>query len=155
MKLSKKTKYALKAVLLLAREHKNGTLLQISDIAKRERIPKKFLEAILLTLKNRGILQSRKGKGGGYLLHRAPGSVSIGSVVRIFEGPIAPVPCVSKSAYRKCSECANENTCGIRLVMKEVRDAATGILDFTTLADVNERIDEVSQKEKGAVSYEI
>lgn len=137
--LSLKTKYALKALFLLARERGTGPML-ISEIARRERIPKKFLELILLDLKNHGILQSKKGRGGGYELGRGPETVSIGSVVRIMQGPLALVPCVSVMAYRKCEECLDESTCGIRLVMKEVRDQTARILDGTTLAEVLKRV---------------
>ena len=95
----------------------------ISDLADREAIPKKFLEAILLELKRHGIVESRKGKGGGYLLQRAPDAITVGSVIRVLEGPLAMVPCVSQTAYMKCVECVDEETCGVRVAMKEVRDA--------------------------------
>ncbi|HEY6008479.1 MAG TPA: Rrf2 family transcriptional regulator, partial [Geobacteraceae bacterium] len=118
-------------------------------------IPKKFLELILLTLKNNGVLQSKKGKGGGYYLGRPPEKVSMGEVIRILEGPLAPVPCVSVMAYAKCDECDDEQTCGIRLVMKEVRDAIADILDGTTLADVLDRVERASQRDKGILNYMI
>jgi Rrf2 family protein len=137
--LSKKSKYALKALMVLAKEYGQGPVL-ISDIAQREDIPRKFLELILLELKNQGILQSKKGKGGGYFLGRAPHQVSVGHVVRVLEGPISPLPCVSKTAYMRCRECRDERTCGIRMVMKEVRDATSKILDSTTLADMLRRV---------------
>ena len=137
--LSKKTKYALKALMVLAKEYGQGPVL-IADIAQREDIPRKFLELILLELKNQGILQSKKGKGGGYFLGRAPRQVSVGHVIRALEGPIAPLPCVSKTAYMRCRECRDERTCGIRIVMKEVRDATSKILDSTTLADMLKRV---------------
>jgi Rrf2 family protein len=137
--LSKKSKYALKALMVLAKEYGQGPVL-ISDIAQREDIPRKFLELILLELKNQGILQSKKGKGGGYFLGRAPHQVSVGHVVRVLEGPISPLPCVSKTAYMRCRECRDERTCGIRMVMKEVRDATAKILDSTTLADMLRRV---------------
>jgi len=95
----------------------------ISDVAQREGIPRKFLELILLELKNQGILQSKKGKGGGYFLNREPQLISIGHIIRILDGPIAPLPCVSRTAYMRCRECRDERSCGIRIVMKEVRDA--------------------------------
>jgi Rrf2 family protein len=150
--ISKKTKYGLKALIYLAREYDKGPIL-ISDLAREERIPKKFLELILLTLKNYGILQSKKGKGGGYYLGKPPETISMGHVVRILDGPLAPVPCVSETAYAKCEECDDEHTCGIRLVMKEVRDAIASILDGTTLADVLEKVAKASQKEKGVFHY--
>jgi Rrf2 family protein len=131
--LSMKAKYALRALLRLAEEHGKGPVL-ISDLAEREHIPKKFLELILLDLKNKGILHSKKGKGGGYLLGKPPEAIAIGQVIRLLDGPLAPLPCVSQIAYRKCEECPDEKTCGIRLVMKEVRDATAEILDGTSLA---------------------
>ena len=133
--LTRKAKYGLRAILRLAREHGKGPVL-IADLAEEESIPRKFLEMILLEMNKLGLLESRKGKGGGYLLARPPAEISLGHVVRILDGPLAPIPCVSLTAYRKCEECENETTCGIRMVMKEVRDANARILDGTTLADV-------------------
>jgi len=133
--LTRKAKYGLLAVLRLAREHGKGPVL-IADLAREESIPRKFLETILLELRKRGILESRKGKGGGYLLARPPAEISFGHVVRVLDGPLAPISCVSLTAYRECEECEDETTCGIRMVMKEVRDANARILDGTTLADV-------------------
>lgn len=152
--ISKKTKYALKAIIYLAKVYDKGPIL-IADLARDERIPKKFLELILLTLKNNGILQSRKGKGGGYYLGKSPKDISMGNVIRILEGPLAPVPCVSETAYAKCDECVDERTCGIRLMMKDVRDAMAKILDGTTLADVLERAEKAEQLGKGALNYYI
>ncbi len=136
--LSKKTKYGLQALLTLAREHGRGPIL-IADLAEQERIPKKFLELILLQLKNAGILGSRKGKGGGYFLAKDPSKITMGKAVRVLEGPLAPVPCVSETAYQKCEECDDEKSCGIRLVMKDVRNAIADILDNTTLEEVISR----------------
>jgi Rrf2 family protein len=132
--LTMKAKYALKAALHLARRE-SGEAVLIADIAAAERIPKKFLESILLTLKNRGILVSRKGRGGGYALARPAERVSFGEIVRIMDGPLAPVACVSVTAYRPCEECPSEQECEIRTVMKRVRDAISEVLDATTLAD--------------------
>jgi len=151
--LSNKTKYALKALLVLAKEYGQGPVL-ISDIAQREDIPRKFLELILLELKNQGILQSKKGKGGGYSLARPPQAVSIGHVIRVLDGPIAPLPCVSRTAYRRCAECRDERTCGIRMVMKDVRDATASIIDSTTLGDILKRVELVVQGKAG-VSFTI
>jgi len=137
--LSNKARYALKAAIALAREFGQGPVV-ISDIAQRERIPRKFLEAILLELRHGGILQSRKGKGGGYFLVRKPGSVSLGEILRVVEGSLAPIPCVSKTAYMRCRECLDENSCAIHMVMKEVRDATDIILDSATLAGVLTRV---------------
>ena len=137
--LSKKAKYALQAMILLAQEYDSGPVL-IADLAERGRMPRKFLELILLSLKNQGLLQSRKGRGGGYSLGRPPDKITMGEVIRIVEGPLAPLPCVSKIAYHRCEECVDERTCGIRLVMKEVRDGIASILDGTTFDDVLKRV---------------
>ena len=145
--LSKKAKYGLRALLLLAREHGKGPVL-IADLARSERIPKKFLELILLDLKNHGVLQSKKGKGGGYSLGKVPEAISLGHVIRVLDGPLAPIPCVSQTAYLKCEECKDETTCGIRIVMKEVRDATARILDGTSLADVLNRVARLSKGQK-------
>src|SRR3989338_8518123 len=126
--LSKKSKYALRALLALARRPSEGPVL-ISELAEQEGIPKKFLEQILLELKNNGILQSKKGKGGGYFLGKKPEAISLGEVIRILEGPLAPLPCVSRRAHRTCDECVDERICGVRAVMQEVRDATASILD--------------------------
>lgn len=152
--ISKKTKYGLKSLLYLARKYNQGPIL-ISDLARDERIPKKFLELILLALKNNGILQSRKGKGGGYYLGRSPREISLGNVVRILDGPLAPVSCVSETAYASCKECIDERTCGIRLVMKDVRDAIANILDGTSLADMLEREERAAKAEKGILDFSI
>ena len=136
--LSRKSKYGLKALLLLAEAEDRGPVL-VAELADREAIPKKFLEAILLELNRRGIVHSKKGKGGGYFLARKPSEITFGEVIRALEGPLAWVPCVSQTAYRTCAECVDEATCGVRLAMKEVRDATAKILDHTTLADVNKQ----------------
>ena len=136
--LSQKSKYALKALVVLSQEYGKGPVL-ISEIAGREKIPHRFLELILLELKNHGVLLSRKGKGGGYFLGKPPDHIAVGYVLRMLEGPLAPLPCASKTAYRKCEECVDEKTCGIRILMKEVRDATAAILDSTTLEDVLKR----------------
>ena len=137
--LSRKSKYGLKALLVLAEKAGTGPVL-ISELSARDRIPRKFLEAILLELKRHGVVHSKKGKGGGYFLRRQPSEVTFGEVIRVLEGPLAAVPCVSQLQYMKCTECVDEFTCGVRLAMKEVRDATAGILDHTTLADVNARV---------------
>ncbi|MBE0501324.1 MAG: Rrf2 family transcriptional regulator [Desulfuromonadales bacterium] len=152
--ISKKTKYGLQALLSLARQHGSGPIL-IADLAEQEQIPKKFLELILLQLKNAGILGSRKGKGGGYFLAKDPGQITMGSAVRVLDGTVAPVPCVSETAYQKCTECADEESCGIRLVMKDVRDAVADILDNTTLKEVLVRSSDVSKKAKKVIDYSI
>ena len=126
-------------MLVLADETGGGPLLA-SELAVRQRLPKKFLEAILLELKRHGLLQSKKGRGGGYVLGRKPGDITIGQVIRILEGTLSPLPCLSQKAYRKCEECLNEETCSVRAVMKEVRDATVRILDATSLHDMLHRI---------------
>ena len=133
--LSRKTKYGLRALLGLARASDQSPRL-VAELAEQEGIPQKFLEAILLELKRRGFVDSRKGRGGGYFLRKAPQEITFGDVIRVLEGPLAAVPCVSQTAYARCVECVDEATCGVRLAMKEVRDATAAILDQTTLADV-------------------
>lgn len=132
--LSHKAKYGLKAAFYLARYYDQGPVL-ISDLAQAEYIPKKFLEHILLELKKHGILYSRMGKGGGYHLSKPPEQIYLGQIIRILDGPLAAVPCVSKTAYVRCIECKDERTCEIRKVMKHVRDATAKILDTTSLKD--------------------
>ena len=136
--LSKRTKYALKALLALT-EHRGDQPVRIADLARQERIPRKFLELILLDLRNQGLVRSQKGKGGGYLLARDPRKVYVGQVVRLFDGPLAPVPCASQTAYVRCADCADEAACGVRLAMKEVRDATARILDRLSLASLARR----------------
>jgi Rrf2 family protein len=134
--LSRKSKYGLKALLLLAQES-GGEPVLISRLAERDGLPHKFLEAILLDLKRHGFVESKKGKGGGYYLLRKPEEITFGEVIRVLEGPLALVPCVSQTAYRPCVECVDEATCGVRLAMQQVRDATADILDGTTLSDIN------------------
>jgi Rrf2 family protein len=143
--LSLKSKYGLKALLTLAQEAGKGPIL-VSEVADRDKISKKFLEAILLELKRHSLVASKKGKGGGYFLRRKPAAITFGEVIRALEGPLAAVPCVSQTAYMKCSECVDEQTCGVRIAMKEVRDATARILDRTTLANVNEQVARQSRK---------
>ncbi len=145
--LSKKAKYGLKAMFYLADRFGKGPVL-IADLAVEEHIPKKFLELILLELKRSGLLHSKMGKGGGYYLNKPPDEVTVGQVVRILDGPLAPIPCVSKTAYRKCDECDNERTCEIRKIMMQVRDASATILDYTSLKDAPRAQFEVSRKKK-------
>jgi Rrf2 family protein len=137
--LSRKSKYGLKALLLLAQDAGQGPV-HISTLAERDALPKKFLEAILVDLKRHGFVESRKGKGGGYFLLRKPEEITFGEVIRVLEGPLALVPCVSQTAYRPCAECVDETTCGVRVAMQRVRDATAEILDGTTLADINRQV---------------
>ena len=125
-------------MLALAADAGRGPVLA-SELAEKQRLPRKFLEAILLDLKRHGLVDSKKGRGGGWILSRKPGDITVGQVIRVLEGPLALTPCVSQTAYRRCEECVDEETCGIRLAMKEVRDATAHILDNTTLAGLNAR----------------
>ncbi|MFN8358116.1 MAG: Rrf2 family transcriptional regulator [Spirosomataceae bacterium] len=134
--ISKKAKYAFKALKVLAQEYESKKPLLISYIAEKENIPKKFLEAILLDLRNQGILQSQKGKGGGYLLRLPPEEISFSKVLRIIDGPLAPTLCVSLYFYGKCDDCADETTCTLRNVMEQWRDANLAVLDKKTLQDL-------------------
>ncbi len=154
MMISMKTKYALKALAALAESRDRGAL-QIAELASSENIPKKFLEAILLTLRNHGVLSSKKGPGGGYSLAVAPSSLTIGKVVRAFEGDLAPVQCLGDSSPAKCAECADMQTCGIRLVMAEVKSAVCSVLDRTSLADMIERSETERQKSLKLLDYAI
>ena len=131
--LSQKCKYALQALLVLAKENSDNLLL-VSDIAERENLPKKFLEAILLELNRNGLVRSRRGRGGGYALAKPADLITFGQVVRIMDGPLAPLACVSVNYYRRCDECHDEQTCEIRKVMRRVRDAIAAELDGTSLA---------------------
>ena len=144
--LSKRTQYSLRALYALARNYGRGPLL-IAQMAQEEAIPKKFLEQILLSLRNRDLVVSKKGKGGGYALARRPELVTIGEVIRMIEGPLAPLPCASETRFRKCDECPDIETCGTRIVMREVRDAIADILDRTTLAMVCERVATAHEKQ--------
>src|ERR1700749_4479831 len=135
MRLSKKGEYAVRALVEIGLEShsKPSSLIQISAVAQRTRIPEKFLEQILLALRNGGILKSKRGVEGGYSLGKEPESISLGEVIRLLDGPLAPIPCVSKSAYEPCS-CPDQESCGLHIAMKEVRDAIAGILDQYTLS---------------------
>lgn len=150
--LSKRTQYALKAMVALAK-FEAGVPVMIATLAEQERIPKKFLELILLDLKNLGVVQSKQGKQGGYYLSRKSEAIQLGYIIRGIEGPLALLPCVSQSAYERCNDCPDERTCGLRLVMKEVRDATAKILDHTSLTNVLDRIEK--EKTKSEVMFHI
>src|SRR5690242_5512015 len=137
--LSRKTKYAINALVYLARESKDGEPVQISRIAESENIPRKFLEAILLDLKHAGMLNSRKGKTGGYYLQKTPKEINIADVMRLFDGPIALLPCVAYKYYEKCDECIDEEACGIRAVFSDVRSETVKMLKKATLAEIIKR----------------
>ena len=130
--LTRKGKYGLKAMIALAKATGDGPVL-IGDLAEQEAIPKKFLENILLALKHRGLVHSRKGPGGGYQLGREPEKISVGDIVRALDGPLALVSCVSQTAYAPCEECVTEKDCAVRRIFQQVRDQTARILDGTTL----------------------
>jgi len=132
--LSKKTKYGLKALSYLAKQ-KNNVPVLISDISKAENISQKYLESILLSLKKNGILSSKKGKGGGYFLLQNPKEIKISTIMRVLEGPIAMLPCVSLNYYEKCDDCVDEEQCSLSILMAEVRDSTLKILENKTLAN--------------------
>ncbi|HMK89570.1 MAG TPA: Rrf2 family transcriptional regulator [Methylocystis sp.] len=134
--LSNKAKYGLKALMHLAGSEEQCLA---GDIAKDNNIPRKFLDAILVELRNAGILNSRKGKGGGYRLARPAEKITVGQIIRILDGPLAPIPCASKTAYQKCSDCPNEETCAIHDIMLDVRDSIALILDRTSIASLRSR----------------
>jgi Rrf2 family protein len=133
--ISKKTKYGLKALTYLARQENNQPV-QIGVISKSENISQKFLESILLTLKKNGFLGSKKGKGGGYYLLKDPKDIKMSAIMRILEGPIAMVPCVSLNFYEKCDDCPDENACAVHKLMIEVRDSTLNIFNNKSLADL-------------------
>ena len=137
--LPKKTKYAIKALMALAKTYELKQPQRIADIAENENIPKKFLEAILLDLRKLGMVNSKMGAHGGYYLSKHPDEIYLSNIIRFTGGPIALVPCVSLNFYEKCEECPNENNCGLREVMREVRDASLQILSKTSLAELIRR----------------
>ena len=137
--LSKKAKYGLKAIINLGK-NSNGKPVLISEIAEEERIPKKFLEVILLELKNSGYLQSKKGKGGGYYLVKKPKEIFIGDIIRILDGSLAPVKCVSKTAFEACRDCKDVETCLVRWIMKHVRNVISDVLDKRSLYDLINKV---------------
>ena len=148
MRLSKRGEYGLRAMITLAQPGINGdspAMMQIKEISEREQISPKFLEQILLTLKNAGFLHSKMGVGGGYYLARPAREITLGQIFRVLDGPVAPIKCVSQMAYEPCG-CPDEETCGLRLVMSDVRNAIADILDNTSLADVAKRQNTIRKK---------
>lgn len=133
--LSKKTKYALHALTYLAKKDANEPTL-ILEIAENSRIPRKFLESILLDLKKQGILNSKMGKGGGYFLRQTPEQIQISTIIRLFNGPIALLPCVSLNYYQRCDECTDEMTCGLNKVFIDVRNETLRILENKSIQDI-------------------
>ena len=142
--ISQKAKYALRALAALARADGTRPML-IADIAEQQKIPKKFLEQILLDLKHRGFVMSKRGKEGGYLLLKPAGEITFGEILRMIDGPIAPLPCLSQTAYRKCDDCPSEQECEIRHVFFRVAEATRDVLFSATIADT------LNEKSKAAV----
>lgn len=136
--LTNKGKYGLKAIIHLAKLEA-GETAQVADIAEKNNISKKFLDAILLDLRNAGMLRSKKGPGGGYALAKPARTIKVGAVIRVLEGPIAPIACASRTAFRPCEDCDDNAACAVRSVMSEVRDAMADVLDTTTVADLVRR----------------
>ncbi len=132
--ITQKAKYAIKALVALARAEQ-GRPSTIRDIAARERIPQSFLEQILIELRRAGLVESRRGKEGGYLLAAAPEEIGLGRVLRLIDGPVAPLPCLSRTAYRRCADCSDEASCTVRAIFSEMYETTVTVLDRTTLMD--------------------
>ncbi len=155
MKLSKKSEYALRALTCLGSPDA-PQMLSIQEIARRENIPKKFLEQVLLALNKAGIVQSIRGKAGGYALRSAPAAITLGDIVRAVDGPLAPLPCANPTAPVKCADCASLEHCWLRTMMIEVGAAVNAALDQITLAEICRRAAQ-SQRRRSvrALMYEI
>lgn len=135
--ITQKTKYALKAMMVLADAAASGNnALRIEEIAQRSATPKRFLEQILLQIRNAGMISSRRGRAGGYILTREPSSISIGELLRLIDGPIAPLPCLSRTAYQRCEDCADEDSCRVRKLFSDVFYAYLLMIESLTLADL-------------------
>jgi Rrf2 family protein len=132
--ISQKARYAFKALLALTRAGE-GRSLQTREIAAVERIPQSFLEQILIVLKRAGLVGSRRGPEGGHFLIKDPAAITFGQVLRLIDGPVAPLPCLSRTAYRRCEDCTDEATCGVRKVFGNAYDATLEVLERTTVAD--------------------
>lgn len=148
MRLSKRGEYGLRAMITLAQPsgpENTPVMMQIKEISEREKISPKFLEQILLILKNAGLLHSKMGVGGGYYLARPASEITLGQIFRVLDGPVAPIRCVSQMAYEPCG-CPDEQTCGLRLAMSDVRNAIANILDNTSLADITKRQSTIREK---------
>ncbi len=143
--ISQRARYAFKALIALARADKQAGM-QIRDIALQEQIPRKFLEQILLTLKAGGLISSRRGREGGYALLKDPQQISLGAVLRMIDGPIAPLPCLSRTAYRKCNDCPTEDLCAVRAGFAEAYDASLRVLESTTITQAIQTTDRKRRK---------
>jgi Rrf2 family protein len=148
--LTKKGKYGLKAMVHLAGQAPGATTL-VTEIAETNEIPKKFLDTILGELRNAGFVNSKKGKGGGYTLAKPAHEIRVGHIIRVLDGPLAPIQCASKSSYRRCDDCSDEDTCSVRLLMLEAREAIAAILDNRTLAEMRA----LAKTEDADASYDI
>jgi len=145
--LSKKAQYSILALVKLAKEYENGPVL-ISSISQSEKIPKKFLETILFDLKQLGILASKKGKGGGYFLIKKPEEINLADILRHIDGAIALIPCVTYKYYQPCQHCKDEVTCGIRSVIKDIRDETVNMLKKIRLSDILAREEQLMKEHK-------
>src|SRR5688572_16804825 len=152
--LTMKTRYALKALAILSERGLRQATLS-AEISEREEIPHKFLEAILRELRQHGMLLAQRGPGGGYRLSKPPEDIALADVIRALDGPLAPVPCLSRTAYERCAECKSERACGVRLVLKDLHDATANILEKTTLADLVRRTREASDGNSDNLRYAI
>jgi Rrf2 family protein len=135
--LTNKGKYGLKAMVHLA-GLSEGKLAQVPDIAAACNISKKFLDQILAELRHAGLVYSRKGKSGGYALAKLASEIKVGHIIRVLDGPLAPIACASVTAYRPCEDCADEQVCSVRIIMQQARDALSNVLDHRTLAEMRE-----------------
>jgi len=151
--LSSRARYATRALLDLTL-HSEGRPVPIHDTAERQDIPLKYLEQVMLSLKRHGFVQSRKGPGGGYSLAQPPAEITLGAVVRAMDGPLAPMSCVSVSGYMECG-CPDPDTCGLRAVWKEARDALAAVLDGTTFADIRDRSQTLHVRQSEILNYVI
>lgn len=142
MRLSKRGEYGIRAMLTLANADPDTELIQSKDISERELIPAKYLEQILLALKNAGLIGSKMGVGGGYHLAKPADEITLGHIIRVLDGPLAPIRCVSQMAYEPCG-CPDEETCGLRLAMFDVRNAIAEVLDNRTLADITAQVRQI------------
>lgn len=156
MKLSLRGEYALRALIVLGLSYqpRHGAVVRIQTISEQQNIPKRFLEQILNELKSVGILESKRGLAGGYRLRLPPDKITLAEVIRYIEGPLAPVNCVSERFYERCS-CPDEAKCGIRSVMKEVRDAIVKVLEAVTVAQLCERVRQLQGVQASLLDYVI
>jgi Rrf2 family protein len=148
--LTKKGKYGLKAMVHLA-QSEPGRPVPVMEISEKQRIPKKFLDAILCELRNAGFVHSKMGKGGGYSLARPPSAITVGELVRTIDGPLAPVPCASKTRYRRCDDCHDETTCAVRRIMQRAQEALSSVLDTCSLQEMRDK----AGKDREALFFDI